>query len=82
MAAFDPGKTRALLLLWGVSLLFSAALVAAGRRWPAPLLPQAATVWSLLLLPPLLTGLAVLLRGRQAPAGERGESGGSTQERQ
>ena len=64
----------------GGALVLSALLVAAGRRWPTPLLEQpwalrhpAAPFWlalGLVLLPPLLMGL-VLLAGRYEGVDER-----------
>jgi len=80
MPSPDLGKVRSLALVWGLCLVLSAALAAAGRRWSAPLTPQPLTVWSLLLLPPLLTGL-VLLRGWRLPtAGDGGQSEAPNQE--
>ena len=71
------GKWRAIAGLWGLALAVSAALALAGRRWPEPLVPQAALVWLLLGLPPLVT-LAWLLRGWSLaggrPDGEEGQS--------
>ncbi|MFO7629503.1 MAG: hypothetical protein R6W06_08305 [Prochlorococcaceae cyanobacterium] len=54
---------------WLLALLLSALLVAAGRRWPAPLPIQPLPVLALVLLPPLGLALWLLL----APRG-RGES--------
>jgi hypothetical protein len=78
------------LLPWSAALGLSTLLVAAGRRWPDPLLAQP---WALarpelplqlalvlVLLPPLLLGLALLARMRrsglvEAPSHlDRGES--------
>ena len=66
--------------------MFSALLVAAGRRWPTPLLEQpwaqqhpAAPFWlalGLVLLPPLLMGLVLLARVRQ-PALPKGPADGA-----
>jgi len=71
-----PPKWRQLLPPWGAALGLSALLVAAGRRWPTPLLEQpwalrhpALPGWlalALVLLPPLLIGL-VLVAGRPQP---------------
>ncbi|MFM7267029.1 MAG: hypothetical protein ACKOZT_00365 [Cyanobium sp.] len=82
MAGSDPGKFRSLALVWGLSLLLSALLAAAGRRWSEPLTPQALTVWSLLLLPPLLTGLWLLRGWRLSAAGDGGQSETPNQEQQ
>lgn len=62
---------------WAVALAASAALVAAGNRWPEPLAIRPALVWGLVLLPPGLMALLLLRRWRlpQPPAGEGGESG-------
>jgi hypothetical protein len=57
-----------LLRLWGLALLLSALLVAAGRHWPQPLVPAPRAVWALVFGPPLLMVLRLLL-------GDRGESG-------
>ena len=75
-------KLRQLLLPWGVALLLSALLVAAGRHWPTPLLAQdwALTrpelalqlALALVLLPP--AAMAALLLQRLAAAPGRGES--------
>ncbi|MEB3261798.1 MAG: hypothetical protein VKK94_02440 [Cyanobacteriota bacterium] len=73
-------KLWTLLGSWGLALGLSAALVAAGERWPGPLMIRPALVWSLVLAPPLLVTSALLLRWRHAagrsPAGDGGESGG------
>lgn len=82
MTAPDPGKGRSLALVWGLSLVLSAALVAAGRRWPEPLTPRSLPVWCLLLLPPLATGLWLLRGWRLSPDGEGGQSEASNQEQQ
>ena len=70
---------RPILRLWAVSLMVSVVLVAAGQRWPQPLVPDAVMVVGLLLLPPLLTLLWLACNWRlpaspQAETGERGES--------
>lgn len=66
--------------------MLSALLVAAGRRWPTPLLEQpwalrhpAAPFWlalGLVLLPPLLMGL-VLLAGVRQPGLPKGPADGA-----
>jgi hypothetical protein len=65
-------KARQLLLPWSAALGLSALLVAAGRRWPDPLLSQSWALarpelplqlaLALVLLPPLLMGLVLLAR--------------------
>jgi hypothetical protein len=75
-----PAKGRLLLLPWGAALALSALLVAAGRRWPTPLLEQPwaqrhpeAPFWlalALVSLPPLLIALVLLLRLRHRDRGE------------
>lgn len=71
-------KLRALLRSWALALAVSAALVAAGDRWPEPLPIQPALVWSLVLLPPVLMAVVLLLRWRlpqeEPPAGDGRES--------
>ncbi|MFM7514594.1 MAG: hypothetical protein ACKO3F_14800 [Cyanobium sp.] len=73
------GKLRSLLWSWALALAASAALVAAGDHWPAPLPLRPALVWSLVLIPPLLMAVVLLLRWRLLPeqdaAGEGRESG-------
>ncbi len=66
-------KLRALLRSWALALAVSAALVAAGERWPEPLPIQPLLVWSLVLLPPALMAVVLLLRWR-LPAGDARES--------
>jgi hypothetical protein len=75
-----PGKLRQIALLWLLALAMSAALVAAGRRWPDPLTPTSGPVWILLLVPPLVTALALLVRWSLPPAGEGGQSEALSQE--
>ncbi|MEB3297718.1 MAG: hypothetical protein VKL23_09320 [Cyanobacteriota bacterium] len=74
-----PTKLWNLLVSWALALALSAALGAAGERWPESLVIRPALVWSLVLLPPLLVASLLLLRWRQqagkTPAGEGGESG-------
>jgi hypothetical protein len=74
------GKGQAMAWLWALALVGSAALVAAGRRWPAPLPPQAATVWLLLLLPPLATLLWLVTQWSLGPDGQEGQSEASKRE--
>ncbi|MEB3306960.1 MAG: hypothetical protein VKK98_02290 [Cyanobacteriota bacterium] len=73
-----------LLGSWLLAFALSAALVAAGERWPAPLPIRPALVWTLVLLPPLLVAAVLLWRWRQAadggPAGDGGESGGRVEQ--
>ncbi|SBO44135.1 hypothetical protein [Cyanobium sp. NIES-981] len=81
-AAFSA-EARSVLRLWALALALSAALVAAGDRWPQPLRPDPGAVVALVLGVPVLMALLVLLRWplpqpRAAPpggpAGHRGES--------
>jgi hypothetical protein len=51
-----------LLPYWVLALVMSAALVAAGARWPEPLSISPPLVWALLLVPPALMALLLLLR--------------------
>jgi hypothetical protein len=72
------GWLRPLLPVWALALALSAAVVAAGVRWPQPLTPDSTTVWALVLGLPLLMGLALVAGWRfGVPAGDRdrGESG-------
>jgi hypothetical protein len=71
-------KLRQLALVWLLALGLSALLVAAGRRWPQPLPLQPAWVWALLLVVPLVTLAALLVRWS---LGEGGESSGAMKER-
>jgi hypothetical protein len=71
-------KLSRLALAWLLSLGLSAGLVAAGRRWPDPLVPQPGWLWPLLLVVPLTTLVALLARW---PVREGGESSGSMKER-
>jgi hypothetical protein len=70
---------RAALRSWALALALSAAMVAAGDRWPDPLAINPVLVWSLVLLPPALMAVTLLLNWsagvQRAPAGEGGESG-------
>ena len=66
-------KLRDLLRSWALALAVSAALVAAGDRWPAPLEIHPPLVWSLVLIPPALMALVLLLRW-PVPEGEGRES--------
>ena len=81
-------KLRTLLRSWALALALSAALVAAGERWPQPLPIQPPVVWSLVLLPPLLMAALLLWRwprlqsggpaaGRSGAGGASGEGGES-----
>ncbi|MCP9927072.1 hypothetical protein KBY90_04205 [Cyanobium sp. CH-040] len=75
---------RPVLRLWALALALSSVLAAAGGRWPRPLVPDAALVWSLVLGPPLLMALWLAATWRlhpQAAAGDRGESSDRIQER-
>ncbi|MEB3319389.1 MAG: hypothetical protein VKI63_00420 [Cyanobium sp.] len=63
---------RSVLWLWTLALLLSALLVAAGRRWPQPLVPDPRAVWALVLGLPLLVALRLVV-------GDRGESGDRAQ---
>ncbi len=71
-------KIRQVALLWAFALVLSAALAAAGQRWPSSLPPRADVVVALLLLPPLLSALAVF--ARWPLPGEGTESVGSSEE--
>jgi hypothetical protein len=73
-------KLQQMGLLWILALVGSAALVLAGRRWSAPLVPHALPVWALLLLPPLVTLLWLLSQWSLPPAGQGGQSEASNQE--
>ena len=73
-------KLQQTALLWSFALACSAALVAAGRRWPDPLPIAALPVWLLLLLPPLLMALWLLGRWSLPAAGQGGQSEASIQE--
>ncbi|MFN6353854.1 MAG: hypothetical protein ACK40D_13400 [Cyanobacteriota bacterium] len=63
-------KLQQLALTWLLALGFSALLVAAGQRWPQPLPIQPISVWAALLLLPLATLLAVLVRWSLPEDGE------------
>lgn len=70
---------RSVLRLWALALMLSAALAAAGERWPAPLVPQPLLVFALVLGLPvvMLVWLTVhwqLPSPVAAAAGEGGES--------
>lgn len=75
-----PAKLRQIALLWLLALALSAALVAAGHRWPDPLVPTSGSVWILLLAPPVVMALALLVRWNLPPAGEEGQSEALSQE--
>ena len=75
----SSAKIRQVLLLWALALAISAALAAAGQRWPEPLPLRDAPIWALLLLPSLV--MVALLLGRWSlPTGP--ESALSGQERE
>jgi len=68
---------RDLLPVWGLAVALSAALVAAGERWPQPLTPDGRWVGLLVFGLPLLIGLALVAGWLfRAPVGDpdRGES--------
>jgi hypothetical protein len=68
---------RELLPVWGLALVLSAALVAAGERWPQPLTPDGRWVGLLVFGLPLLMGMALVAGWLfRAPVGapDRGES--------
>ena len=71
-------KLRSLALTWLLALGLSAALVAAGRRWPQTLPIHAISVWIGLFLLPLVA-LLVLWARWSVP--DSGESSGAMQER-
>ncbi len=66
-------KLRDLLRSWALALAVSAALVAAGDRWPQPLAIRPPLVWSLVLLPPAVIALVLVLRW-PVPEGDGRES--------
>lgn len=66
-------KLRDLLRSSALALAVSAALVAAGERWPESLPINSVLVWSLVLLPPAVMAL-VLLRRWPVPEGDGRES--------
>ncbi|MBM5824225.1 MAG: hypothetical protein FJ054_02455 [Cyanobacteria bacterium M_surface_10_m2_119] len=68
------GPALAVLALWALALALSAGLVAAGERWPEPLVPVGAWVWGLVLVPPLLMALWLLRSWRLEPAASRGQA--------
>ena len=61
------------LRVWALALALSAALAAAGERWPQSLPLQQGVVWLLVGLPPLLVGLWLLTHW-SLPHPDRGES--------
>jgi hypothetical protein len=77
-----PTKLQQIGLLWFLALGMSAALVAAGRRWPDPLTLASGPIWTLLLLPPLAMALWLLGGWSLPPAGQEGQSEAPTQEQQ
>lgn len=60
-------KIPQLLGLWALALGMSAALAAAGQRWPDPLPIRGELILALLLAPPLAVLVWLLLRWRLAP---------------
>lgn len=68
------GPASAVLALWALALALSAGLVAAGERWPQPLVPDGTWVWGLVLVPPLLMALWLLSAWRLEPAGPHGQA--------
>ncbi len=77
-------KLQQLALTWLLALGLSALLVGAGHRWPQPLVIRSSLVWAALLLVPLATLVAVLLRWplpAAPPEREGGESSPDTHER-
>ncbi|MEX1324184.1 MAG: hypothetical protein AB1Z21_08370 [Synechococcaceae cyanobacterium] len=62
------GLVRSVLRLWALALALSAALAAAGERWPAPLPLDGRLVWALVLGPPLLMALWLAASWRREPA--------------
>ena len=75
-------KLPHLLPYWVLALAMSAALAAAGGRWPEPLPIWPPLVWGLLLVPPALMALLLLLPLPGAPpaatAPLRGDGGESS----
>ena len=59
--------------VWALALAISAALAAAGERWPQPLPLQQGVVWLLVGLQPLLVGLWLLTHWAVTDP-DRGES--------
>ena len=59
-------KYRSVLRLWALALALSAALTAAGQRWPQPLEPDLRWVVTLVLGVPLLVGLVLVLQWQAA----------------
>ncbi|MFM7360701.1 MAG: hypothetical protein ACKO6F_09475 [Cyanobium sp.] len=74
----SPGKLRTVAGLWALALGLSAALVAAGRHWPAPLPIRTDAVLALLVLPPLAVALGLLGRWRLPAAAHGAESAPSS----
>ena len=72
-------KLRDLLRSWALALALSAALVAAGDRWPQPLVIRPALVWILVLLPPAVMAAVLMLRwpvpAEESASGDGRESG-------
>jgi hypothetical protein len=79
-------KIPQLLGLWALALGMSAALAAAGQRWPDPLPIRGELILALLLAPPLAVLAWLLWRWRLvptsvAPPSVRGADGGGGESR-
>jgi hypothetical protein len=79
-------KIPQLLGLWALALGMSAALAAAGQRWPDPLPIRGELILALLLAPPLAVLAWLLWRWRLvptsvAPPSVRGPDGGGGESR-
>ncbi|MFN7898910.1 MAG: hypothetical protein ACK5N0_04470 [Synechococcaceae cyanobacterium] len=61
-------KLPQLLGLWGLALVISAALAAAGQRWPDPLPIRGDLILVVLLAPPLAVLAWLLMHWSLAPA--------------
>ncbi|MDA0717266.1 MAG: hypothetical protein O2839_03475 [Cyanobacteria bacterium] len=68
-----PRPLVGVLRVWLLALAISAALAAAGERWPQPLPLLQGVVWLLVGLPPLLMGLWLLTHW-SLPHPDKGES--------
>ncbi|MFM7312694.1 MAG: hypothetical protein ACKO0M_05930 [Cyanobium sp.] len=69
-------SSRSVLRVWSLALALSAALAAAGERWPDTLPIRPAAIWALVLLPPLLMVL-VLVSGWSLPGAATRQGGES-----